>query len=143
MAKLIYPMPTSLDGYTEDAHDHFGWGVPEDEEVHSHVNELASSLGTYLYGRRMCETMVYRETAHTIPDHPQFVLDWGRQWRATEKIVYSRTLADPAAPGRESNGCSIPTRSGGSSPTSSATSVLTVLNLLRRRYGRDLSTSSR
>jgi hypothetical protein len=36
---------------------------------------LASSVGTYLYGRRMYETMVYWETAHTIPDQPQFVLE--------------------------------------------------------------------
>jgi dihydrofolate reductase len=94
MAKLIYSMMMSLDGYTEDEHGDFGWGVPEDEEVHSYVNELASSLGTYLYGRRMYETMVYWETAHTIPDQPQFVLDWARQWQAAEKIVYSRNLAE-------------------------------------------------
>ena len=75
MAKLIYSMLTSLDGYTEDEHGDFGWGVPEDEEVHSYINEIGSSLGTYLYGRRMYETMVYWETAHTIPDQPQFILD--------------------------------------------------------------------
>jgi dihydrofolate reductase len=88
-------MIMSLDGYVEDEHGDFGWGAPEDEEVHSYINELASSLGTYLYGRRMYETMVYWETAHTIPDQPQFVLDWARQWQAAEKIVYSRTLAGP------------------------------------------------
>ena len=95
MAKLIYAMLTSLDGYTEDEHGGFGWGAPEDAEVHSYINELASSIGTYLYGRRMYETMVYWETARTIPDQPQFVLDWARQWQAAEKIVYSRTLAEP------------------------------------------------
>ena len=95
MAKLIYSMIQSLDGYVEDEHGDFGWGAPEDEGVHSYVNELASSVGTYLYGRRMYETMVYWESAHTIPDQPQFVLDWARQWQATEKIVYSRTLAEP------------------------------------------------
>jgi hypothetical protein len=35
MAKLIYSMPMSLDGYTEDAHGRIGWGAPEDEQVHS------------------------------------------------------------------------------------------------------------
>jgi RibD C-terminal domain len=88
-------MLTSLDGYTEDGHGEFGWGAPEDEEVHSYVNELASPVGTYLYGRRMYEIMVYRETAHAIPGQPQFVVDWARQWQAAEKIVYSRTLAEP------------------------------------------------
>jgi dihydrofolate reductase len=59
MGKLIYSMLTSLDGYTDDEHSRFGWGALEDEEVHSYINALASSLGTYLYGRRMYETMVY------------------------------------------------------------------------------------
>lgn len=71
MAKLIYSMLTSLDGYIEDEHGAFGWGAPADEAVHTYVNELASSVGTYLYGRRMYETMVYWETAHTIPNQPQ------------------------------------------------------------------------
>ena len=95
MGKLIYSMLMSLDGYVEDEHGRFGWGAPEDEEVHSYINQLASSVGTYLYGRRRYETMVYRETAHTVPNQPQFVLDWARQWQAAEKIVYSRTLAEP------------------------------------------------
>lgn len=76
MGKLIYSMLTSLDGYTEDEDGRFGWGAPEDEEVHSYINALVASLGTYLYGRRMYQTMVYWETAHTMPDQPQFVLDW-------------------------------------------------------------------
>jgi hypothetical protein len=41
----------------------------------------------------MYETMVYWETAYTIPDQPQFVLEWARQWQAADKVVYSRTLA--------------------------------------------------
>jgi dihydrofolate reductase len=95
MARLIYSMLMSLDGYTEDEQGSFGWGAPEDEEVHTYVNELAASFGTYLYGRRMYETMVYWETAGADPAEPQFVRDWARQWRAAEKIVYSRTLSEP------------------------------------------------
>ena len=97
MAKLIYSMLTSLVGYTEDDHVRFGGGAPEDEELHCYINELASSSGTYLYGRRMYETMVYWETAHTLSGQPRFVLDWARQRQAAEKIVYSRTLAEPRA----------------------------------------------
>jgi len=88
-------MLMSLDGYVEDEHGRFGWGAPDDEEVHSYINQLASPVGTYLYGRKMYETMVYWETAHTVPNQPKFVLDWARQWQAAEKIVYSRTLAEP------------------------------------------------
>lgn len=94
MARLIYSMLMSLDGYTEDEGGRFGWARP-DEEVHSYVNELTSSVGTYLYGRRMYDTMVYWETAHTVPGQPGFVLDWARHWQAAEKIVYSRALAEP------------------------------------------------
>ena len=97
MGKLIYSMIQSLDGYTEDPQGNFGWGAPDDEEVHSFVNEQASSVHTYLYGRRMYETMVYWETAHTLPDQPEFVLDWARQWQAADKVVYSRTLAAPSS----------------------------------------------
>jgi hypothetical protein len=52
-------MLTSLDGYTEDEHGQCGWGAPEDEAVHSYTNELRSSFGTYVYVRRMYETIIY------------------------------------------------------------------------------------
>jgi len=39
--------------------------------------------------------MVYWETAHTVSGQPRFVLDWARRWQAAEKIVYSRTVAEP------------------------------------------------
>lgn len=94
MARVIYSMITSLDGYVEDANGAFGWGAPEDEAVHSYINELASSVGTYLYGRRMYETMVYWETTHAIPNLSQVELEWARQWQAAEKVVYSRTLTE-------------------------------------------------
>ena len=94
MAKLIYLMHTSLDGYVEDEHGGIGWNAP-DADLNSYINELASSFGAYLYGRRMYEAMVYWETAYAAHDLPQFLLDWARQWQAAEKIVYSRTLAEP------------------------------------------------
>ena len=64
MAKLIYSAITSLDGYVADEDGNFDWAAP-DEEVHAFVNDLERPIGTYLYGRRMYETMVYWETAHT------------------------------------------------------------------------------
>src|ERR1051326_7038247 len=65
MARLIYSVIMSLDGYTADADGHFEWAAP-DEEVHAFVNELERPVGTYLYGRRMYETMRSWETAHTL-----------------------------------------------------------------------------
>ncbi|TDE00340.1 dihydrofolate reductase family protein [Jiangella asiatica] len=93
MAALLYSMITSLDGYVADTNGTFDWSAP-DEEVHTFVNELAGPIGTFLYGRRMYETMVYWETAHTIPDQPDFILDWARKWQAADKVVYSRTLPE-------------------------------------------------
>ncbi len=56
MAKLIYSAIASLDGYVVDEDGGFGWVAPDDE-VHAFVNDLDRPLGTYLYGRRMYETM--------------------------------------------------------------------------------------
>ena len=91
MANLIYSAITSLDGYVADEEGKFDWAAP-DEEVHSFVNDLERPVGTYLYGRRMYETMVFWETAHTMADRPPFVQDFAEIWQAADKIVYSKTL---------------------------------------------------
>jgi dihydrofolate reductase len=95
MARLIYMMNMSLDGYTQDEHGNFGYAAPKDQEVHTWILEYVSSFSTLLYGRRMYETMVYWETAHTEPDQTQSELNFARAWQAADKIVYSRTLAEP------------------------------------------------
>jgi dihydrofolate reductase len=91
VAKLIYAAIASLDGYVEDEEGGFDWAMP-DEEMHAFVNDLERRIGTYLYGRRMYETMVFWETASTEADEPAVFRDYAEIWRATEKIVYSRTL---------------------------------------------------
>ena len=96
MAKLIYSAITSLDGYVADAAGNFDWAEP-DAEVHAFVNDLERPIGTYLYGRRMYETMVYWETAHTLADQTQIEQDYTTIWQGAEKIVYSRTLATVAS----------------------------------------------
>ena len=96
MAKLVYTAIGSLDGYLEDATGHFDWAAP-DQEVHGFVNEAERSIGTYLYGRRLYETMVYWETAGTGPDRPPVVRDYATIWRAADKIVFSRTLTAPSS----------------------------------------------
>ncbi|MGW5668573.1 dihydrofolate reductase family protein [Micromonospora sp. NPDC003776] len=91
MANLIYSAITSLDGFTADANGEFDWAAP-DAEVHAFVNDAERPVGTYLYGRRMYETMVYWETAPTGDDQPAVVRDYARIWQAADKIVYSSTL---------------------------------------------------
>jgi dihydrofolate reductase len=92
MAKLLYGMITSLDGYVEAAEGDLGSGAAEVPAVHTFINDLYRSVGTYLYGRRMYETMVFWETAHTEPDIPPHALQYARDWQAAEKVVYSTTL---------------------------------------------------
>jgi dihydrofolate reductase len=91
MAKLIYSAITSLDGYVADENGNFDWAAPDDE-VHTVVNDLERPLGTYLYGRRMYEVMVYWETAQTVADQPPLALDFAGSWQAADKIVFSKTL---------------------------------------------------
>src|SRR5207244_5680648 len=91
MAKLIYSAIASLDGYVEDEQGKFDWAAPDDE-VHAFVNEFERRIGTYLYGRRMYETMVSWETVSGGADQPAVIRDFAEIWRAAEKIVYSRTL---------------------------------------------------
>jgi dihydrofolate reductase len=96
MAKLIYSAITSLDGYVADEGGNFDWAAP-DEEVHRFVNDLERPVGTYLYGRRVYEVMVYWETAHTLADQSPFIRDFTEIWQAADKIVYSRTLETAAS----------------------------------------------
>jgi dihydrofolate reductase len=91
MAKLIYSAIASLDGYVEDERGKFDWAAP-DEELHAFVNDLERPIGTYLYGRRMYETMVFWETVSTTGDRSAASRDFAEIWRAAEKVVYSRTL---------------------------------------------------
>jgi dihydrofolate reductase len=91
VAKLIYSAIASLDGYVADEDGNFDWAVP-DEEVHAFINDLDRPVGTYLYGRRIYETMVGWETDPTLADRSPLMRDFAEIWRAADKIVYSRTL---------------------------------------------------
>ena len=96
MVKLIYSPIASLDGYVEDEQGKFDWAAPDDE-VHAFVNELERPIGTYLYGRRMYETMVFWETVSGGGNQPAVSRDFAEIWRAAEKIVFSRTLRTVAS----------------------------------------------
>jgi len=91
VAKLIYSAIASLDGYVADQRGNFDWAVP-DEEVHAFINDLDRPLGTYLYGRRMYETMAGWETDPALAKQSPIMSDFAEIWRAADKIVYSRTL---------------------------------------------------
>jgi dihydrofolate reductase len=91
MGKLSYIAISSLDGYIADKDGKFDWGEP-DQEVHSFVNEVMRPIGTYLYGRRMYEVMVWWESMPTDEAQPAFGREFAKMWQAADKIVYSKTL---------------------------------------------------
>src|SRR6266516_3875929 len=91
MATLIYSAIMSLDGYVADEDGNFDWAVP-DEEVHTFINDTLRPAGTYLYGRRMYETMAGWETDHTLAAQSPVMRDFAEIWQAADKVVHSRTL---------------------------------------------------
>ncbi len=104
MASLIYAMNTSLDGYIYDRDGDFSWATPGREFLEA-INALERRVGTYLYGRRLYETMAVWDTAHLEPGAPAFSpgnADLEREfadlWRAAEKIVFSTKLSQPSTP---------------------------------------------
>ena len=92
MASLIYSAISSLDGYIEDKDGNFDWAMP-DEEVHTFINNLERTVGTYLLGRRMYETMTVWETDPNLAADSPLTQDFAEIWQAANKIVYSKTLA--------------------------------------------------
>lgn len=93
MARLIYTTIASLDGYIEDPDGRFDFAIP-DAELHAALNERERPIGTYLYGRKLYETMRYWELNGDKPDDHPAEQEYARIWRAAEKIVYSTTLAE-------------------------------------------------
>jgi dihydrofolate reductase len=91
MAKLIYFMPMSLDGFIAGETDSLDWSAPS-EDVSTFINETHRPIGTYLYGRKEYETMMAWETPDVIPGLTPAMMDFGQIWQAAEKIVYSRSL---------------------------------------------------
>ncbi|WP_348789592.1 dihydrofolate reductase family protein [Leifsonia sp. NPDC080035] len=93
---LLYTANTSLDGYTVDASGSFDFTVPS-EEVHAFINDRQRPVGTYLYGRRMYETMRVWQEMPAAGD-ADVVVDYAAIWKAADKVVYSSTLTEVSTP---------------------------------------------
>jgi dihydrofolate reductase len=88
---LIYSAIQSLDGYVADERGEFGWAAPG-EEVHTFINDVTRPVGTHLLGRRMYEVLAVWERPEDLPGLTPAMSDFAAIWRATDKVVYSRTL---------------------------------------------------
>ena len=91
MSKLIYIANVSLDGFIEDAHGSLDWTEPSDE-VFAFITDLVRPAGTYLYGRRLYETMAVWESDPALAAQSELFGDFARVWQAANKVVYSTTL---------------------------------------------------
>jgi dihydrofolate reductase len=86
MAKLVFAMNVSLDGYVD--HDRFA----PDPVLFRHWTEMVQGVAGSLYGRRIYEIMRYWDE-----DRPEWTADefvFAQAWRAMPKWVVSRTLTE-------------------------------------------------
>jgi len=97
MAKLIYFMPMSLDGFIAGENDSMDWSVPS-EEVLTFINEQVRPVGLYLCGRKEYETMMVWQTPDVMPGLTPAMEEYSRIWQAADKIVYSRSLVTVSTP---------------------------------------------
>jgi dihydrofolate reductase len=91
MSKLIYIANVSLDGFIEDAHGNFDWTKPSDD-FFAFITNLVRPAGTYLYGRRLYETMAVWETDPALATQSELMGEFARVWQAANKVVYSTML---------------------------------------------------
>ena len=92
MARIVYLTNVSLDGYIEDRDGAFDW-APPDDEVFAATTAVLRSFGTYLYGRRLYETMAVWETDPSLAGRSDLTAAFAEVWQAADKVVYSTTLA--------------------------------------------------
>jgi dihydrofolate reductase len=85
MAKLVYGLSQSLDGYV----DHMKLGPPA-AAAFRHFIELVRGLTGTIYGRRMYEVMRYWD--EDLPDWDAVDRDFAVAWRSQPKWVVSRSL---------------------------------------------------
>ena len=92
MAKVIYSMGVSLDGYIAGPGGEIAV-PPPDEELHRFHNQQSRELGVHLCGRRLYEVLAYWDDfAEQNPSAPEHELEFARIWAQTPKVVFSRTL---------------------------------------------------
>jgi dihydrofolate reductase len=94
VGKLVYIANVSADGHVEDENGSLAWSQPDDE-LFAFLTELVRPVGTYLYGRRMYETMAVWETDPALAATSQPLAAFADVWRAADKVVWSTTLEAP------------------------------------------------
>jgi dihydrofolate reductase len=92
MGNVVYSMMVSLDGFIEGPDKEIDW-VIVDEELHTFINDQQSAVGAYLFGRGMYEThAAYWPASDADTSAPEYIMEYGRIWRAMPKVVFSAAL---------------------------------------------------
>ena len=93
MARIVYEMLTSLDGYIAGPGGDISLPVPE-EELHRHFNDRMKQTSIALCGRRMYEVMRFWDSPERETSTSGAERDFARAWQETPKIVFSTTLRE-------------------------------------------------
>jgi dihydrofolate reductase len=103
MARIVYSMMVSLDGYIAGPGGDIGLPVPEGE-LHRHFNDMMEQTSMELCGRRMYEAMRFWDSPERETSASEVERDFARAWRKTPKIVFSTTLREVGSNARLMNG---------------------------------------
>jgi dihydrofolate reductase len=93
VAKLVYITNMSVDGYIEDPTGAVDW-TPFDAEVFAATTSLLGTFGTFLYGRKLYESMAHWETDPALAAQSDLTAEFATTWQRADKVVYSTTLDD-------------------------------------------------
>jgi dihydrofolate reductase len=92
MRKVIYWVHTSVDGFVDGPNGEFDWPVMG-PELSAYSEALDRRVDTLLFGRPVWQMMVgFWPNAEAMSDDPH-VAAFAPFWRATPKIVFSRSYA--------------------------------------------------
>ena len=93
MAKVVYSMLTSLDGYIAGPEGGPDLPVPQ-SELHWYFNARMREIAIELNGRRMYKMMRVWDSWDKKPGASLVEVDFARAWQETPKVVFSKTLKD-------------------------------------------------
>jgi dihydrofolate reductase len=103
VARIVYSMMMSLDGYIAGPDGDIGLPVPEGA-LHRHFNEMMKQTSMELCGRRMYEMMRYWDSPEREISASEVERDFARAWQETPKIVFSTTLREVGPNAKLMNG---------------------------------------
>ncbi len=93
MARTVYSMMVSLDGYIARPNGDIGLLVPEDA-LHRHFNDMMEQTSMELCGRRMYEVIRFWDSPERETSASEVERDFAGTWQKTPKMVFSTTLRE-------------------------------------------------